>query len=59
MPIAQTVNNAAAVAGGIFIFGQRAAHWHFYLAGIALGLAGLFLLARFKHPLEKSLKSGK
>lgn len=45
MPIAQTVNNVVAVAGGILIFGQRAAHWHFYLAGVALGLAGLFLLA--------------
>jgi len=45
MPIAQTLNNAAAVAGGIVVFGQRAEHWHFYLAGIALGLAGLFLLA--------------
>lgn len=45
MPIAQTVNNAVAVAGGIAIFGQRAAHWPVYLAGVALGLAGLFLLA--------------
>ncbi len=53
MPIAQTVNNVVAVAGGIVIFGQRAAHWHFYLAGIALGLAGLFLLAAFKHHPEK------
>jgi uncharacterized membrane protein len=52
MPIAQTVNNAVAVAGGIVIFGQRVAHWHFYMAGIALGLTGLFLLARFKHRAE-------
>ena len=59
MPIAQTVNNVVAVAGGIVIFGQRAARWHFYLAGIAMGLAGLFLLARFKHPSEHSVKSGK
>ncbi len=53
MPIAQTVNNAAAVAGGVIIFGQRATHWHFYLAGIVLGLAGLFLLAGAKHPSER------
>ncbi len=54
MPIAQTVNNAVAVASGIIIFGQRAAQWHFYLAGLILGLAGLFLLARFKHRPVKS-----
>lgn len=53
MPIAQTVNNAVAVAGGILIFGQRAAHWHFYLAGVALGLAGLFLLAGLNHRSEQ------
>lgn len=59
MPIAQTVNNVVAVAGGIVIFGQRAAQWHLYIVGIALGLAGLFLLARFKHPSEPPVKSGK
>lgn len=59
MPIAQTVNNIVAVAGGIVIFGQRAAQWHFYLAGVVLGLAGLFLLASFQHPSEHSAKSGK
>lgn len=48
MPIAQTVNNAVAVIGGIAIFGQRVANWPFYLAGIALGMAGLFLLAKVK-----------
>lgn len=48
MPIAQTVNNAVAIAGGIAIFGQRATHWHLYLGGIVLGLAGLFLLAQSK-----------
>lgn len=53
MPMAQAVNNAVAVAGGIAIFGQRVANWHFYLAGIAMGLAGLFLLARFKHHSEQ------
>jgi hypothetical protein len=58
MPMAQTVNNAAAVAGGILIFGQRVMHWPFYIAGIAMGLAGLFLLARFKHPSELDFKSG-
>ncbi|MFA7256332.1 MAG: hypothetical protein WC047_01985 [Kiritimatiellales bacterium] len=59
MPIAQTINNAVAVAGGIVIFGQRAAHLSLYSAGIAMGLTGLFLLARFKHRSEGSLKSGK
>ena len=59
MPIAQTVNNTVAVAGGIVIFGQRAGQWHFYLAGVALGLAGLFLLAGFEHHSERSPKSGK
>lgn len=49
MPIAQTVNYAVAVAGGIIIFGQRVAHWHFYITGIAMGIAGLFLLASFAH----------
>jgi len=58
MPIAQTVNNVVAVAGGILIFGQRAAHWHFYLAGVALGLAGLFLLAGFSSR-PHLLKTGK
>lgn len=53
MPIAQTVNNAVAVAGGIVIFGQRAAQWHFYLTGVVLGLAGLFLLAGIKHHAER------
>ena len=48
MPIAQAVNNVVAIAGGIAIFGQRATHWHFYLGGIILGLAGLFLLAQSK-----------
>jgi hypothetical protein len=54
MPIAQTVNNAVAVAGGIVIFGQHATHWHWYIVGIAMGLTGLFLLARFKHRPVKS-----
>jgi hypothetical protein len=45
MPVAQTVNNIVAVAGGILIFGQRVASWHFYIPGIVMGLAGLFLLA--------------
>ncbi len=58
MPMAQTVNNAVAVAGGIIIFGQRVMHWHFYIAGIVMGLAGLFLLAGFKHPSELDFKSG-
>jgi hypothetical protein len=58
MPIAQTVNNTVAVAGGIVIFGQRAAQWHFYFAGVALGLVGLFLLTGFQHPSEHSVKSG-
>ncbi|MGE4490055.1 MAG: hypothetical protein AB7E95_10980 [Kiritimatiellales bacterium] len=48
MPMAQTVNNVVAIAGGIVIFGQRVANWHFYGAGIAMGIGGLFLLARFK-----------
>jgi hypothetical protein len=52
MPIAQTVNNAVAVAGGIVIFGQRVMNWHFYIAGIAMGIAGLFLLTAFKHRSE-------
>jgi drug/metabolite transporter (DMT)-like permease len=59
IPIAQTVNNAVAVAGGIVIFGQRASQWHFYLAGVALGLTGLFLLAGAKHPSERRVKSGR
>jgi drug/metabolite transporter (DMT)-like permease len=53
MPIAQTVNNVVAVAGGILIFGQRAAHWHFYLAGVVLGLAGLFVMAGARHHSER------
>jgi drug/metabolite transporter (DMT)-like permease len=53
MPMAQTVNNAVAVAGGIIIFGQRVTHWPFYIAGIVMGLAGLFLLAAFRHHSEK------
>lgn len=53
MPMAQTVNNAVAVAGGIIIFGQRVANWHFYIPGIAMGLAGLFLLASFTHHSER------
>jgi uncharacterized membrane protein len=53
MPIAQTVNNAVAVAGGIVIFGQRATHWSFYLAGVVLGLVGLFVLAGAKHHSER------
>lgn len=57
MPIAQTVNNAVAVAGGIIIFGQRVMQWHFYIAGIVMGLAGLFLLAAFKHHSEKKSDS--
>lgn len=56
MPMAQTINNVVAVAGGIVIFGQRVTHWHFYIAGIAMGLAGLFLLARFKHHSERTSK---
>jgi drug/metabolite transporter (DMT)-like permease len=58
MPIAQTVNNVAAVAGGIAIFGQRVTHWPFYIAGIAMGIAGLFLLTAFKHRSEQKIKSG-
>jgi len=46
MPIAQTVNNIVAIIGGITIFGQRVLSWPFYLAGISLGLAGLFVLAQ-------------
>lgn len=57
MPAAQTVNNAVAVAGGIAVFGQRVMHWHFYLAGIAAGLAGLFLLARFTHEPEPDARA--
>ncbi|MFA6172555.1 MAG: hypothetical protein WC334_05175 [Kiritimatiellales bacterium] len=56
MPMAQTVNNAVAVAGGIAIFGQRVSHWPFYTAGIVMGLAGLFLLARFKHRSERTFE---
>jgi len=56
MPMAQTINNVVAVAGGILIFGQRVTHWHFYIAGIVMGLAGLFLLARFKHHSERTLE---
>jgi hypothetical protein len=56
MPMAQTVNNAVAVAGGIAIFGQRVTHWPFYMTGIAMGLAGLFLLASFKHRSERTFK---
>ena len=48
MPMAQTVNNVVAVAGGVIIFGQRVGHWSAYIAGIALGMAGLFLLAKVK-----------
>lgn len=59
MPVAQTINNAVAVAGGIIIFGQRVMHWHFYAIGIATGLAGLFLIAGFKHHSELDFKSGK
>jgi len=56
MPMAQTINNAVAVAGGIVIFGQRVTHWPFYIAGIAMGIAGLFLLARFKHHSERTFE---
>ena len=59
LPMSQTVNNAVAVVGGIIIFGQRVTHWHFYIAGIVMGLAGLFLLARFKHHSESTAISGK
>lgn len=59
MPMAQTVNNTVAVAGGILIFGQRAAQWHFYLAGVILGLVGLFLLASSRHRSERAPISGK
>lgn len=48
MPMAQTVCNTVAVAGGIAIFGQHVTNWHFYLPGIMAGLTGLFLLAAFK-----------
>jgi drug/metabolite transporter (DMT)-like permease len=48
-PISQTVNNAVAVAGGLFIFRQQVGHWGFYLTALALGAAGLFLLTAFKH----------
>ncbi len=59
MPIAQTVNNAVAVAGGIVIFGQRVMQWHFYIAGIAMGIAGLFLLASSRHRSERDPISGR
>ena len=49
MPIAQTVNNTVAVASGLIIFGQHVSNWPFYSTGLALGLAGLFLLTRFQH----------
>lgn len=58
MPITQTVNNAVAITGGVTLFGQCVTHWSFYIAGIVMGLAGLFLLARFKHPSELDFKSG-
>ncbi len=53
LPMAQTINNAVAVAGGILIFGQRVTHWPYYIAGIAMGIAGLFLLARVTHQPEQ------
>jgi hypothetical protein len=58
-PITQTVSNAVAIAGGLIIFGQRVIHWPFYAAGISLGLAGLFLLARFEHHPEQAAISRK
>lgn len=58
MPITQTVSNAVAITGGIIIFGQRVTHWPFYITGIVMGLAGLFLLARFTHEPELDFKSG-
>lgn len=48
-PISQTVNNAVAVLGGLFIFRQQVGHWGFYLTALALGAAGLFLLTAFEH----------
>jgi uncharacterized membrane protein len=58
MPITQTVSNAMAITGGVTIFGQCVTHWSFYIAGIVMGLAGLFLLARFTHEPELDFKSG-
>ena len=49
MPISQTVNNTVAVLGGIIVFRQQVGHWGFYLSALALGAAGLFLLAIFEH----------
>lgn len=59
MPITQTISNAVAITGGIIIFGQQVTHWPFYITGIVMGLAGLFLLARFTHQPELDCKSGK
>ncbi len=59
MPITQTVSNAVAITGGVTIFGQCVTHWSFYIAGIVMGLAGLFLLARFTHEPELDSMSGK
>jgi hypothetical protein len=56
LPVAQTVNNLAAVAGGILVFGQRAANWPLYATGLVAGLVGLSLLARFKHGSEDAVK---
>jgi uncharacterized membrane protein len=49
MPISQTANNTIAVLGGLFVFRQQVGHWGFYLGALALGAAGLFLLAIFEH----------
>lgn len=48
-PISQTINNAVAVAGGLWVFRQQVGHWGFYLTALGLGAAGLGLLAYFQH----------
>jgi drug/metabolite transporter (DMT)-like permease len=58
-PISQTVNNAVAVAGGLFIFGQQVGRWDYYLTALLLGAAGLFLLTGFEHAADRpKFKSG-
>lgn len=52
-PISQTINNAVAVLGGLFIFRQQVGHWGFYLTALGLGAAGLFLLTAFQHAGDK------
>jgi uncharacterized membrane protein len=52
-PISQTVNNAVAITGGLFIFRQQVGHWGFYLTALLLGMVGLFLLATFEHAADR------